>query len=424
VTGSVRWRHRCAMSSQGAATALSQGIETPMYVYDLDEVNGAYERLHASLPAPSTIYYSVKANPHPRIVERLGSLGAGLEVSSPGELALCPPGLDPSRVLYTGPARHDDDVRAALRAGVRWFSVESPTSLDQVDRVAREAGLTASCLLRINPPSPARGQSLRMTGVASQFGADHSWVLRQPQLFRPKDAADVGGFHIYMGSNVLDEQALLGQFTLALRCAAEAADALGVTPRLLDLGGGFGAPYGSDAPSPVFPGLREELSARLDTYAPGWREQRTRVIFESGRFLTSTCGSLLARVLEIKESRGQAVVILESGINHLGGMSGLRRLLPLSFCLVPATSQARGASTGRASAMVVGPLCTPLDLLTKTADLDGIEPGDVVRVPNVGAYGLSASLVAFLGHPLPREVVVERGKVIDVSRLELVRRAV
>jgi diaminopimelate decarboxylase len=112
------------------------------------------------------------------------------------------------------------------------------------------------------------------------------------------------------------------------------------------------------------------------------------------------------------------VVVLESGINHLGGMSGLRRLPPVVPDLV---GGAVGGDPLR-GAIVAGPLCTPLDTWARSADVPRVRPGDVVQVPNVGAYGLSASLVAFLGHPAPREAVVDGGEVVEVSQLALVRR--
>jgi len=128
---------------------------------------------------------------------------------------------------------------------------------------------------------------------------------------------------------------------------------------------------------------------------------------------------LLTRVLDSKQSQGRPVVVLESGINHLGGMSGLRRVPPITPDLV---TGAGGEPVP--GAIVAGPLCTPLDNWSRVASLPPLSPGDLVLVPNVGAYGLSASLVGFLGHPLPDEVIVVKGQVRQLSRIELTRRIV
>jgi diaminopimelate decarboxylase len=190
---------------------------------------------------------------------------------------------------------------------------------------------------------------------------------------------------------------------------------------VLDLGGGFGAPFAKAGEAVDLTALRPLLTELLDTELPGWREQSPQVVFESGRYLVGTAGTLLTAVLDVKRSQGKDIVVLESGINHLGGMSGMRRLPPLSPSLV----QAAGPNEGPLlDAVVVGPLCTPLDTWTRNVKLPPLRPGDLVAVPNVGAYGLYASLVAFLGHPLPVEAVVDSdrpGTEPEISRIALVR---
>jgi diaminopimelate decarboxylase len=150
----------------------------------------------------------------------------------------------------------------------------------------------------------------------------------------------------------------------------------------------------------------------------------------------ATAGTLLTRVLDVKRSHGTPVVVLESGINHLGGMSGLRRLPPITPDLCGPGADLAGPDLGRAGdrdpggagerppvtgAIVAGPLCTPLDTWARAATVPEVRPGDVLRVPNVGAYGLSASLLAFLGHPAPVEVVRDGARVVETSRLALIR---
>ena len=432
-------------------------LETPVYVYDLDEVRRNHATLRAALPDQGLLFYSLKANPHPAIVAALGALGCGAEVCSPGELAVARAvGLPADRILYTGPGKRDAEVAEAIAAGVRWFSVDSPHGLDQVDRAADRAAVGARCLLRVNDKAPAPGQGLTMTGVASQFGADAEWIEAEPKAFRSRPAAVIAGFHLYMGSNVAGVDALATQFGTAAGTARRLRDLLDVDLRLLNLGGGFGAPFGRAGRNADLSGLADRIGALLAEAFPGWPAQGPPVAFESGRFLTATAGCLLTRVLDVKRSHGQPVVVLESGINHLGGMSGLRRLPPLVPDLfrptadpapadgtadpapAPAPAPADGTgppgglrdravgdgeAAGLTAAIVAGPLCTPLDTWARSANLPDVRPGDVLRVPNVGAYGLTASLLAFLGHPAPREVVLDGGRVVDSSRLTLVRLA-
>ncbi|MCC2333045.1 hypothetical protein [Cellulomonas wangsupingiae] len=393
---------------------------TPAYVYDLDEVGRCHDRLRAALPAPSDLYYSLKANPHPVVVARLAALGCRVEVCSTGELdAALAAGVLPAHVLCTGPGKPDAEVAHALLSGVSLFSVDSPHGLDQVDRLAARHGLSVDCLLRVNDAVPTPGQGLAMTGVPSAFGADADWVEAEPERFTSRACARLTGFHLYMGSNLTDQDALVAQFATSARTARRLSDVLGIAPGVLDLGGGFGAPFARCGASPDLTGLAERVADVLDVTFPGWRHGGPRVAFESGRYLTATCGRLRTRVLDVKVSHGRRVVVLESGIHHLGGMSGLRRLPTLAPELVRVHDTDERAVWS--DVMVAGPLCTPLDTWARSATVEALRPGDVVEVPNVGAYGLTASLLAFLGHPAPHELVLDEGVVVHASRLTLSR---
>jgi diaminopimelate decarboxylase len=393
-------------------------LETPAYVYDLDQLRRSYQRLRGLLPVPTELFYSAKANPHPALLAELRRAGCHAEVCSPGELAAAlRAGFAVGDILYTGPGKRDRDVAEALKAGVTWFSVDSPHGLDQLDRVAGELGATARCLLRVNDTAPVPGQGLTMTGVASQFGADADWILAAPELFASRERARVAGLHLYMGTNVDDEDTLVAQLGQSARTARRLVDACGFELEVLDLGGGFAAPFARAGDLPDYPTLAGRVAELLDETVPGWRRGGPRVAFESGRYLTATCGTLLTRVLDVKMSRDQHVLVLESGINHLGGMSGMRRLPSV----VPTLTAVPDEPETVAPVIIAGPLCTPLDTWARGVAAPRVRPGDLLAVPNVGAYGLSASLLAFLGHPAPVEVVVEDDRIVHTSRLTLHR---
>ncbi|GHH39977.1 type III PLP-dependent enzyme [Lentzea cavernae] len=406
------------------ATTAATGVEriadlagTPAYVYDLDAVEAAHTDLRRALPDPSVLYYSLKANPHPAIVSTLARLGCRAEVSSDGEVdATLAAGVSPDLVLLTGPGKSAAVLEHALSRGVTRFSVDSPTDLRAVGECAARHGAEAKCLLRVNADEGVAGTGLTMTGTASQFGADASWVAADPGAFRGHAAATVTGLHLYMGSNFVDEDALVRQFEVAVDLATDLAGRLGRLEEV-DLGGGFGAPYAHRGERPRFPGLAARLTDLLDRRLPGWRDGEPRIAFESGRHLVGDSGTLIARVVDVKHSKGELFVVLDTGVNHLGGMSGLRRLPRLAPDVVPVGA----GEPGEVTATLVGPLCTPLDTLGRGLRMPAVRPGDLVVVPNVGAYGLTASLLGFLGHTPPAEVVVRGDTVLDVSRLNLVR---
>jgi diaminopimelate decarboxylase len=395
---------------------------TPTYVYDLAAVRRAHADLRRCLPRPSELYYSLKANPHPDVVAQLAGLGCRAEVSSTGEIdAALGAGIVADHVMLTGPGKTDETIDHALARGVCRFSVDSPGDLRRVGDRAAARAVEVGCLLRVNADERVPGLAMTMTGTASQFGADAAWVAREPERFRRAGPARVRGLHLYMGTNLDDEDRLMSQFDVGVRLAGRLAWRLGGIEEV-DLGGGFGAPFARHGERPRLPALAGRLEALLDEHLRGWRDGQPRVTFESGRYLVADCGTLLCRVVDVKPSGCETFIVLDAGVNHLGGMSGLKRLPRIVPDLQP--HEARPSSDRLTGAVVVGPLCTPLDVFCRGVELPSLVPGDVVSIPNVGAYGLTASLLAFLGHRPPLEVVVDSDDLVSASRLTLVRSTV
>ncbi|MEZ5840843.1 MAG: hypothetical protein R3D02_10605 [Hyphomicrobiales bacterium] len=372
--------------------------------------------LAAALPAPARIYYSLKANPHPAIAGEVVRRGGGAEVSSTGELASAlAGGATPADCLYSGPGKTVAEIENAISAGVTFFSVESAGELAKLAAVARRLGRPVDTMIRFNPDGFTAAAGLVMSGAPSQFGADESDIERNPDAFAGDEFARVVGLHCYLGSNLSSVADLVAVFTAIIATAARLASRHGIRLDVLDLGGGFAHPYATVGERPALAGLREAIEPVLDRHLPAWRSGTPRLIFESGRYLAGGCGTLVGTVLDAKESKGRAFAVLDFGINHFGGMAGLRRIPRVAVAVT-----ADSAGTAVRPTTLTGPLCTPLDLVT-TADLPPLAAGDRVSIPNVGAYGLTASLVSFLSHTPPAEVVVDGERLVGVSRLSLVR---
>jgi diaminopimelate decarboxylase len=397
-----------------SARQLVERFGSPLYTYDLAAIGAAHADLAGQLPAGSHLLYSVKANPHPELIGHLHRLGCGVEVSSTGELdAALAAGVPTEDIVHNGPAKTRTELQHAVNAGVRLFSVDSAAQLRALGQVAAQHDRTVDALLRINGDSHPAGAGLAMTGTASQFGIDAATLAADPASFCHPHVA-VRGLHFYLGTNVADEDALIDVFGTAVRLAERLQAVLPGPLDILDLGGGFAAPYARAGRRAHYPGLRRALTALLDRHMP----HHPTVYFESGRYLTAECGRLIATVQDVKESKGRTFVLLDSGINHLGGMAGLRRVPPLM-------PQLSTTGTGRTAVTcdVVGPLCTPLDAWSRRVQLPKPAVGDVVEVPNVGAYGLTGSLIGFLSHEPPVEIVLDGSRPVHVSRLALIRSA-
>jgi diaminopimelate decarboxylase len=406
--------------SLAADEELTARYGSPLYVYDLDRVTAARDDLRAALPEQFTLFYSLKANPHPGIVRALReengrSAPCRAEVCSTGELASAlEAGHTAERILYSGPGKTAEEIGVALDAGVRTFSVESPGDLRRLGAQAKARGTTAECLIRVNAAAAAATTSIRMTGTPSQFGFDAEGLPQLlPELLATPGARVVGA-HFFPLSNSKDEASLIAEFRGTIAAAAQLEAQLGFPLTLLDIGGGFAAPYSVPGSRPVYGELRAALENALDEHFPRWREGTPEIACESGRYLVGDSGRLLTTVTNVKESRGRTFAVLDAGINTLGGMAGLGRLLPLS--VEPRAPRADGEAE-QAVVSLAGPLCTPGDLLSRAVRMPFPRPGEVIAVPNVGAYGPTASLLLFLGRPAPVEVLLQGGEVVSASRL-------
>ncbi len=385
---------------------------SPLYVYDLAAVEQRIDELFAVLPRGANLLYSLKANPLPAIVDAACRRVCRAEVSSVGELQVAlDAGFAPEHVLYTGPAKTERELRAALQAGVVLFSVESWVDFERLYRNVGPNCTPVQVLLRVNPAMAPRA-GLSMAGGSTHFGLVEKQVLSGAnRLAAFRDRLHLSGLHLYFGTQIPDCEALAEAFGAAIETAERISAGLDIHFDILDIGGGFPWPYGT-------PGQGESLAplrTALDSLSRRRRRTATATLwFESGRYIAASSGTLLATVMDVKRSRqGRDYIILDTGIHHLGGMSGLGRI-PRGLSIMP-------LDVGRPSetkVAVVGPLCSPLDCLAGRAAMPIVKVGDRVQIRNVGAYGLTASLCNFLSHPAPLEIAHRDGSVVSLHQLK------
>jgi len=261
-------------------------------------------------------------------------------------------------------------------------------------------------MLRVNPQQ-APDARLAMSGVESQFGFDETLLLTEGAADRLKlPNLTINGVHVYFGTQVASVEALAKNTQCALETAARVSSALGLECEVINVGGGFPWPYASEAAGSDLAGLREALEA---VWKASPMHGKAQLCFESGRYLCASSGTLLTTVLDVKKAGTKTYIVLDTGIHHLGGMSGLGRIPRAALTLINLTAQREGEMV----ADVVGPLCSPLDSLARGQKMSPVEVGDVLAVPNVGAYGLTASLLGFLSHETPEEVAYRGHEVVE-----------
>ena len=398
------------------AASLVARYGSPLYAYDLDEVASRAREILEILPETARLYYSLKANPLPEIGAALKQTCAA-EVSSSGELASAlEAGFDRARILYTGPGKTVAAIENALRSGVEQFSCESWRDAERLARIASSFRVRPRVLLRVNPSFAPRAQ-MSMSRGAGQFGMSEESLMGRPAGWASLiDAIEIVGVHVYLGTQLHDVPPMESAFRVVVDTADRVADRLSLDLRIIDAGGGFPWPFARLGDGPDLADLRETL-AEICSATRG--TTNTEYWFESGRYLCASSGTLLATVLDDKTgTAGRRYVVLDAGINALGGMGGLGRLLMSAVSIVPIGGEPTGDLT---AADVVGPLCTPLDLLARDVPLPPFPVDSLVAIPNVGAYGLTASLIAFLSQPAPSEVVYRAGEVTAARRIILDR---
>lgn len=374
--------------------------QTPFYAYDRAALRARVAGLRNVLPAAVKLHYAMKANPMPALVGLMAGLVDGIDVASAGEMRVAlDTGTHPTDISFAGPGKREAELRQAVASRVL-INVESFREVSVLEAISAELGVAARVAVRVNPDFELKGSGMKMGGGPKQFGVDAEQV---PTLLATIGRAGLAfeGFHLFAGSQNLRASAICEaqqqSYALAVRLAQHAPAPV----RFLNLGGGFGIPY--------FPG-EERLDlqpigdnlAQLAIRAQADLPQASLVI-ELGRYLVGEAGVYVTRILDRKISRGQVYLVTDGGLHHhLAASGNFGQVVRKNY---PVTVGNRADSSEKEVATVVGPLCTPLDLLADRMTLPVAQVGDLVVVFQSGAYGASASPQQFLGHPAVVEVL-------------------
>ena len=390
---------------QIAGMSLSQLAQrvgmTPFYAYDRQLITNRVALLRKYLPPEVQIRYSMKANPMPAVVQHLATIVDGIDVASAGELrvALDTPIL-PSQISFAGPGKKDNELSCAIASGVT-LNMESEQEMERIAILGQHLGICPKVALRINPNFELKSSGMKMSGGAKQFGVDADHVpsmLARMRILK----LNFQGFHIFSGSQNLNATAIQEAQEKTIQLGLSLAKQASCSIRLLNIGGGFGIPY--------FPGDKEldlksvcknlhRLIDETKKHAPN-----TIIEIELGRYIVAESGIYVCRVLERKISRKRVFLITDGGLHHhLPASGNFGQVIRKNYPVVVGN---KVVGHERESVTVVGPLCTPLDLLADEIEMAKAEVGDLIVVFQSGAYGLTASPTRFLNHPEPVEVLV------------------
>jgi diaminopimelate decarboxylase len=388
---------------------------TPLFIYDRNLIASQYQCLGETLPERFSICYSVKANPNPFIVTFFLRQGCGLEIASTGEFFQASvAGCAPDDMLWAGPGKSEADLEFAVSRHVGEIHAESALEVERISRISSRLGLAAPVALRINPAGDGAGGAMRMGGKSAPFGVDEenactvvSRILDDPHL-------KFCGLHFFAGTQILDHNVLLAQYRKALTVAKQIAATTGCPLETLDFGGGWGIPYFTTERHLDLSALKVGLSEMVKEVESEPCFAGSRFVVEPGRFLVAEAGLYVARVIDIKISRGTKYLIIDGGMNHhLAASGNLGQVIKRNFPILVINKM---DSPDTEIVNIVGPLCTPLDTLGRSVQVARADVGDLVGIFRSGAYCRSASPLGFLSHPTPPEVLVEGNQDMLIRR--------
>ena len=374
---------------------------TPCYIYDRNQIKNNIIALKTLLPKKIKLHYAIKANPMPNLVAHAANYLDGLDVASHQELLTAlSTGIEPGKVSIAGPGKTEKSLLAAIISGVV-INVESKTELVRIQKIASLHKKQANVAFRINPDFELKGAAMKMSGGPKQFGIDAE-VFAETFSMVNEQSINFVGFHIFSGSQNLSVDALLESYRKALELAFVLSEQINVLPKQINIGGGIGVSYHSGQVPVDIKSLCLGLHELLDELATKLVD--TEVHLELGRFLVANAGMYLCKIVDIKESRGKTFWVCDGGMHHHLANSGnlgqvFRKNYPvfLANCIESTLTQ---------DVDIVGPLCTPLDIIASNISLPMGEIGGYVAVMLSGAYGASASPQGFLSQGEALEMLI------------------
>jgi diaminopimelate decarboxylase len=372
---------------------------TPAYAFDVRRLRRQVEKLQTHLPDDVGILYSLKANASLGICDVFQECGIGADVASAGELATAiEAGFSPENIFVAGPFKLPETVAQLIDVPRAIVSVDSPSELESL----AQAGVSNPLVLRLRPDFGSC--AVVPAGCESRFGFSETDVSQSRRLLS-EGRLEVIGFHVFAGSQVLSAEQVNGHLSKAVDLSLLAANVLGITPSLINLGGGFGIPYGNDDVELDLSAVGAELARLVEKAAPA------RFVLELGRYLVAEAGWYLTSVVGHQTAQHRPAVVVDGGVHQRADMCGLQ----LRTRAAPPFVLGGKAESPRQPTDIWGCLSLPDDILAEASALPELSAGDVLAFANAGAYGLWSSPAIFHGSPLPAEVAFD-GDTIHVMR--------
>lgn len=355
---------------------------TPFYFYDMNVLHATLDEIKKwGVDRGVHVHYAIKANNNPDILKIIRKAGLGADCVSGGEiLAADEAGFSPENIFYAGVGKTDEEIILGLEKGIGCFNVESVEELQIIQELASECGKVAPVALRVNPDIDAHTHEYITTGLEeNKFGIDMRRLDEAVEMATKAKNIDLIGLHFHIGSQITinDPFALLCE---RINSFVERFREKGVEFRILNVGGGLGIDYDDPDGHPV-----PDFKGYFDTLVNGIKLSAGQQIHcELGRSVVGQCGSLISKVIFVKEGIGRKFLIVDAGFNDL-----IRPALYGAHHKIEAVNPSDEAPLEKYD--VVGPICESSDVFGKDEILPRMKRGDYVALRSAGAYGESMS---------------------------------
>lgn len=376
---------------------------TPFYAYDKTLIANKVANLKSALPDKIQFHYAIKANPLPSLVHFMVDHVSGFDVASKKEMLLAlQSGMPANEISFAGPGKTHDDIQATIIAGIT-LHTESKTEISRAIALGESLNIKPNIAIRVNPAFELKASGMKMAGGSKPFGIDEELL---PELLNelPFDKINFRGFHIFAGSQNLKAEAIIEMHDKTFALAQQLVALTPVKISYINIGGGLGIPY--------FPGeqrlLLDEISTNLTDLLIQYQHALTDIdiVMELGRYLVGEAGVYVSKIVDKKTSRGTTYLICDGGLHHHLSNSGnfgqvIRKNYPVAI-----GNKLDVDNEQTELVNIVGPLCTPLDILADKVMLPTSNVDDYVVVFQSGAYGASASPQDFLSQPRLHEILL------------------
>ncbi|MCE5339884.1 MAG: diaminopimelate decarboxylase [Planctomycetaceae bacterium] len=392
---------------------IAKAVGTPAYIYSKATILDHFNKIKKAFSAlDTTICYSVKACGNINILKMLAKAGSGFDIVSGGELFRAKQtDVNMKKIVFAGAGKTDEEITAALKAGIGYFNIESEAELENLIGLAKKVGKKTKAALRVNPDVDPKTHKFITTGKKeTKFGVDIERAEKVFAQYGKNQYVNLCAIHVHLGSG----GKTIDPYCEAIKKILPLIDSLrskGFAIEMLDLGGGYGAAYQSDS----VPGAADYAKGIV----PLLRGKNLKLVLEPGKSIIANAAILLTKVLYLKQGGNKKFVIVDAGMNDL-----IRPCLYDAFHFIwPAKVTKEFTAVKRTEKLnikklefvdVVGPICEGADFFAKDRALPPVKRGDLIAVFTAGAYGHTMSS-NYNARPLLPEVLVD-GKKFTVIR--------